>query len=267
MRLSSTCRFASAVRCCATLALGGALLTFGSTALAQSGRYAPLDQLPDWSGWWTTDVPYVEEWLANPPPLKPGLLQQVRLARSRDTDPDPLRYCRPTQFTGSSGGFIGAVEFLFTPGRVTLTEEGGLVRRIYTDGTPLPKDVDPTNTGTSVGHWEGQTLVVETTGIKPTAPYPERFQGSMPIGNGVRITERIALRDKDTLQWEVVTEAPEVLTAPDRRTSVYHRSAKKLANEISLCAEYDRSIDPATGKQRFDLTPPADLPPPPPPRR
>jgi hypothetical protein len=261
-------RLARAALCCGALVLGGAALPF-SSALAQSGdgRYAALDRLPDWSGWWTTDVPYVEEWLANPPPLKPGLLQQVRVARSQDTDPDPLRYCRPTQFTGSSGGFIGAVEFLFTPGRVTLTEEGGLVRRIYTDGTPLPQNVDFTNTGTSVGHWEGQTLVVETIGIKPSAPYPERFQGSMPIGKSVRITERIALADKDTLQWEVVTEAPEVLTAPDRRTSLYHRSAKKLANEISLCADYDRSIDPATGKQRFDLTPPADLPPPPPPRR
>jgi hypothetical protein len=250
---------ARAALCCAALALGG-------TALAQTGggRYAALDQLPDWSGWWTTDVPFVEDWLANPPSLKAGLLQRVRVARSQDTDPDPLRYCRPPQFAGSSGGFIGAVEFLFTPGRVTLTEEGGLIRRIYTDGTPLPKSVEPTNTGTSVGRWEGQTLVVETIGINPAAAYPAVFQGSMPIGNGVRITERISLTDKDTLQFEVVTEAPDVLTAPDRRTAVYRRSAKKLANEITLCAEHDRSIEPTTGKQRFDLTPPADLPPPPP---
>lgn len=247
--------------CSAALALA-----FGSPALAQTGggRYAALDRLPDWSGWWITEVPFVEAWLASPPQLKPGLLQQVRAARSRDTDPDPLRYCRPPQFTGSSGGFIGALELLFTPGRVTLTEEGGLVRRIYTDGTPLPKDVEPTNTGTSIGHWEGETLVVETTGINPAAVYPSVFQGSMRIGKGARIVERISLTDKDTLQFDVITEAPDLLTAPDRRTTVYHRSAKKLANEISLCADFDRSIDPATGKQRFDLTPPADLPPPPP---
>lgn len=257
-RVAPRTALAHAALCCAALALG-------SAAMAQTGggRYAALDQLPDWSGWWTSDVPYVEEWLANPPPLKPGLLQRVRVARSQDTDPDPLRYCRPRQFTGSSGGFIGALEFLFTPGRVTLTDEAGLIRRIYTDGTPLPKSVDPTNTGTSVGHWEGQTLVVETIGINPAAAYPERFQGSMPMGNGVRITERMTLTGKDTLQIEVVTEAPDVLTAPDRRTAVFHRGAKKLANEISLCADHDRSIDPATGKQRFDLTPPADLPPPP----
>jgi hypothetical protein len=266
IRVASRSALVRAVLCCAVLGVGGGAPPFGGAAHAQTGggRYAALDQLPDWSGWWITEVPYVEAWLANPPPLKPGLLQQVRAARSQDLDPDPLRYCRPPQFVGSSGGFIGALELLFTPGRVTLTEEGGLVRRIYTDGTPLPTNVEPTNTGTSVGHWEGQTLVVQTIGINPAAAYPERFQGSMPIGNGVRITERIALEDKDTLEFEVVTEAPDVLTAPDRRTAVYHRSAKKLANEISLCADHDRSIDPATGKQRFDLTPPADLPPPPP---
>ncbi|HZF28145.1 MAG TPA: hypothetical protein VE907_03440 [Gammaproteobacteria bacterium] len=249
----------------ARAALGSAALALGGAALAQTGggAYAALDKLPDWSGWWTTDLPFVEAWLASPPPLKPGLLRQVRAARGQDTDPDPLRYCRPPQFAGSSGGFIGAVEFLFTPGRVTLTEEGGLIRRIYTDGTPLPKLVEPTNTGTSVGRWEGQTLVVETIGINPFAAYPAVFQGSMPIGKGVRITERISQKDTNTLQFEVVTEAPDVLTAPDRRTAVYRRSAKRLANEITLCADHDRSIDPATGKQRFDLTPPADLPPPP----
>jgi hypothetical protein len=37
-----------------------------------------------------------------------------------------------------------------------------------------------------------------------------------------------------------------------------------MANEITWCTEYDRSIEPGSGKQRFDLTPPADLPPPPP---
>jgi len=79
----------------------------------------------------------------------------------------------------------------------------------------------------------------------------------------VRITERIFLKDSGTLQLDIVTVAPDVLTEPDRRTRVYSRLPKTAASEITFCTEYDRSIEPGSGKQRFDLTPPADLPPPP----
>jgi hypothetical protein len=196
--------------------------------------------------------------------MKPADWARFREVRRDDTDPDPARYCRPVQFVGFSGGFAEAVEFLFTPGRVTLTNEMGLIRRIYTDGTPLPKVASATNTGFSVGHWEGQTLVVETVGINPEARYPLPTQGARPIGKNAKIRERITLQDRNTLRFEVVTVAPELFTAPDARVRIYTRVPnKKTAEEITFCSERDRSIDPTTGKQRFDMTPPPDLPPPP----
>jgi hypothetical protein len=88
--------------------------------------------------------------------------------------------------------------------------------------------------------------------------------GAVPIGANVRISERISLTDPNTLQFDIVTVAPDVLTEPDRRTRVYSRLPKTVANEITFCADDDRSIDPVSGKVRFDMTPPADLPPPPP---
>ena len=205
-------------------------------------------------------MPLPDEWRRNPPPLKP----EVVAARDAGPDLDLRRYCRPLQFTGSSGGFVEAVEFLFTPGRVTLTNEMGLVRRIYTDGRALPMDFVATNTGTSVGRWEGQTLVVYTAGINPQALYPGTQPDAVPIGENARISERIFLTDANTLQFEIVTTAPDILTEPDRRTRVYSRLAKTTANEVTFCADDDRSIDPTSGKQRFDMTPPPDLPPPPP---
>ena len=132
-----------------------------------------------------------------------------------------------------------------------------------TDGRPMPPDPAPTNTGLSVGRWEGETLVVETTAINPRALYPARQQGAVPIGDNVRITERIFLKDPNRLQLDVTTVAPDVLTQPDRRTRLYSRLAKTTPTEITFCTEYDRSIDPATGEQRFDMTPPPDLAPPP----
>jgi hypothetical protein len=122
----------------------------------------------------------------------------------------------------------------------------------------MPAAIDPTNTGVSIGRWEGQTLVAETRGINPLALY-----GGVPIGKNVRITERISLKDPGALQIDVVTDAPDVFTQPDRRTRLYTRVAKMMPSDITFCTEYDRSIEPGSGKQRFDLTPPADLPPPP----
>ena len=88
--------------------------------------------LPDWSGLWGHGSPLPDEWRRNPPPLKPEVAaaQAAGAAGATDGDAVLLRYCRPLQFTGSSGGFTEAVEFLFTPGRVTLTNEMGLIRRI-----------------------------------------------------------------------------------------------------------------------------------------
>ena len=75
--------------------------------------------------------------------------------------------------------------------------------------------------------------------------------------------ERIFLDEQDNLVFDVVVDAPELFTAPDRRRLPFVRSGQIAAREVSFCAEFDRAIDPATGLQRFDLTPPADLPPPP----
>jgi hypothetical protein len=222
---------------------------------------------PDWSGWWGNDSSVMADWEKSPPPLRPGDLARFRGARAADSSPDPGRFCRPPQFTGYSGGLSEALEFLFTPGRVTLTNEAGLIRRIYTDGRPLPKNPGSTNTGTSVGHWEGQTLVVETVGINPGALYPlHTTHAAMKIGKNVKITERISLLDANSLQFEIETVAPDLFTAIDKRKRVYNRLPNKTAaSEVSYCLDYDRSIDPKTGKQRFDLTPPPDLAPPPPP--
>jgi len=226
---------------------------------------ATQQALPDWSGWWGLDNPYnLEISRFQPPPLRPADLAKLRTAPARDVEADPLRYCRPRQFAGYSGGFAESVEFLFTPGRVTLTNESGLIRRIYVDGRTLTTEPEETNTGTSVGHWEGETLVVETVGINPEARYPESaYPGSIPIGKRVRITERIALKGADTLEFDIETIAPELFTAADRRKRIYVRVPKQFAREVNFCVEFDRSFDPTTRTQRFDMTPPVDLPPPP----
>jgi hypothetical protein len=225
--------------------------------------YASMQALPRFEGWWNLGEPGIAEYLRIPPPMRAEDWARMRAVATQDLDPDPARWCKPAQFAGFSGGFVDSIEFLFTPGRITLTTEGGLVRRIYTDGRSLPQDIEDSHTGTSVGHWEGTTLVVETAGIDPKNKFAP-LAGAPAIGKNVRVTERISLKDENTLEFDITVVAPDLFTRPDRRKRIYTRTPKQAAREISFCVDYDRSIDPSTGQQRFDLTPPADLPPPPP---
>ncbi len=253
----------SGAACIAQSSSPGSTAPPGSTAAGST--YASLAELPDWSGWWLADAARTteEEFASEPPPFTPEAAAE-REASLAAAEPVPMAYCRPREFTGQSGGFTEALEILFTPGRVTLTTERGLLRRVYTDGRPMPPNPDYTNTGTSIGRWEGDTLVIETTGIDPGIYYPERAAGGVPFGAGVVIRERVYLVDDDTLRFDVETVAPAIFSEPDRRSQLYSRLAKTMANEISWCREDDRSLDPATGRQRFDMTPPPGLPPPPP---
>jgi hypothetical protein len=248
---------------CAWLAAGVPAQTPSGSLPGTS--YASLADLPDFSGWWLGDAARTteQEFSNQPPPFKP----EAARARSATLAVDtlvPLAYCRPREFTGQSGGFTEAMELLFTPGRVTLTTERGLLRRIYTDGRAMPEILEYTNTGTSIGHWEGATLVIETAGIDPGVHFPDRSAGGIPLGNNVVIHERIYLVDDDRLRFDVEILAPDIFTGPYNSSQLFRRLTKTMANEISWCSESDRSLDPITGEQRFDTTPPAGLPPPPP---
>lgn len=249
----------------------GAQQSDKASPAAPGTTYESLSALPDWSGAWGALVrpttPVTDMLLKEPSPLKPAPLEQMRATRkATDAGVDPgldsADYCRPFAYGGLTAGLEARIEFLFTPGRVTITTEAGLVRRIFTDGRKLPDEVEESNAGTSVGHWEGKTLVVETAGLNPNADiFGTRVAPS--IGKNAKTTERISLRDDGVLEFDTTLEAPEVLSKPLQFTMTYQRLGDLPMGEYTACPSYDRAIDPNTGKQRFDLTPPADLPPPP----
>ena len=104
---------------------------------------------------------------------------------------------------------IYPVEFIQTPKQVTIISEAfSEVRRVYMN-KPQEKleDVAPGYYGRSVGHWEGDTLVVDTIGLKPTiAGYRE-----MPHSPQMHITERIRLVAPDYLHDQITIDDPVVL--------------------------------------------------------
>lgn len=163
------------------------------------------------------------------PPLKPEYMRawearqaEIAAANARG---EPLAtaatFCLPQgvpAMMGGGGPF--PTEILLSPGQVTVIQEAyNQVRRIYLDKPQLPiEDVEPGFYGRSVGRWEGDTLVVDTIGIKESVRYRD-----VPHSANMRITERIYRPQPDVLWDEVTIEDPEVLTEPWAFTFVLRR--------------------------------------------
>jgi hypothetical protein len=104
------------------------------------------------------------------------------------------------------------IQFLITPEEVIIINAYNETRHIYTDGRPMPSldDLWPTVTGTSIGHWEGDTLVIETIQVTNPNHY---FHGAPPLSEEARYVERIRM-DGDMLTAEVTVTDPVTLTGP-----------------------------------------------------
>jgi len=244
-------------------------LMIAFTALA-AHAYATTP-LPDWTGSWRRDNPELPftYLLRTHAPMNSATAAKILAIKTALATPGvdlsaPGAYCQPFRFVGDNGGLLDTFEFLFTPGRITLINELGLVRRMFTDGRALPANPTPSDAGSSVGHWEGQTLVVATTGLNPHAKFPvEEFAGAPELGDAARTTERFHLISTDLMQIDTILTAPALMTKQYQTSFTYRRDRRHVPAGFNYCAANDRSIDPITGKQRLDLTPPPDLPPPP----
>jgi hypothetical protein len=99
-----------------------------------------------------------------------------------------------------------------------LTEFPLAVRRIPTDGSPLPEDPDVSFSGTSAGRWEGDTLVVETiaidTRMRNISVGRSGDRNAWTHSDQERVIERFSRPSKNFLTYQVTVHDPVVLTQP-----------------------------------------------------
>jgi hypothetical protein len=151
------------------------------------------------------------------------------------------------------------IEFLMTPGKVTMVIEAYTqVRHIFTDGRELPTDPDPLFFGTSVGHWDGDTLVVESVGFSELV----QIAAGLPHSDQMRITERISLIDEDRMQIETTITDPVALTEPYTTNATLARHRDWTIAEY-ICQENNRNFVDSSGESGIILDNPGGLPPPP----
>jgi hypothetical protein len=138
--------------------------------------------------------------------------ESVRQQRVQDFRKDsPLAQCRPVSIPFLN--FRGLSRIVQTPGLIVILYESpnSPHRIIFTDGRELPKEMNPTWLGYSVGHWEQDTLVVNSAGFNDRGWLDV---GGLPQTESLKRTERYRRLDLGHLQLEVTFDDPKTFARP-----------------------------------------------------
>ncbi len=283
----------------AVLVLAGTCTAAHAIAAAES-RADAFARLPNWTGQWQivgiTPDPTggVEESLDEvlkamsawgPPPYRPeakpifdAIAAQVHEASAATVKTGVFQgLSRQTCTFGFPAVMIHSplmFEFLTTPEETAMIFSGREMRHVYTDGRahPAPQDLWPTFWGDSIGHWEGQTLVIDTIAVStpPDGAFPPAVAAFGGVTNSdfalvailtprTRFVERIRMLDKDHLEDQMTIIDSSIFTKPWKLTRQFSRvkGLNRMVHED--CEGEDRN--PIINGQ-YTLAPP---PPPPPP--
>ena len=205
----------------------------GAQAAGQAAGGAPLATFRDIGSGLKEGLP-LQPWAAD--------LKKRRMEENSKENPDA--HCLP----------MGLMQFhmhpqprkiIQTPGLILIIyEANGGLRQIFTDGRALPRDPEPWWYGYSVGKWEGDTLVVETTGLRDGGWLD--INGS-PQTDAAKITERFRRVNFGTLDIQVTIDDPKAYTKPFT-VSVTQRLAPDGELIEFICNENDDSPKHMVGK-------------------
>lgn len=186
--------------------------------------------LPDWSGvWFPHEGPLFDPTAFDQPGNKGKEAHDIRqyppynaeweakyvkkLEENKQGVPtDPVASCLP----GGMPRVVSApfpLEFVIQPRRVTILSEAEQARRIYADGSnhPSADELDPSYMGHSIGHWEGDTLVVDTVGIRSESVYDVT---AAPHSDKVHVVERIRRISPTQIENVLTIHDPVAFTKP-----------------------------------------------------
>ena len=148
-------------------------------------------------------------------PMTPWGLEQFKANRPAHGDHqvedsnDPTNKCFPP---GTPRAYVTPypMEMVQTSTRLAMLFEYDInYRLVYLDGRGHPKDLDPTWMGHAIGKWEGDTLVVHTTGFNGKS-WLDRV--GHPYSEELELTERIRRVDNETLQVDMTFHDPKTYT-------------------------------------------------------
>ena len=217
----------------------------GKPDLSAPAPKAP-DGKPDLSGVWQAEGQTYFFDLASG--LKPGDVsmqpsaQQLQAKRvARDHQDDPLARCLPHGVPRINTNGIFPYKIIQTPQVVIiLYEQLNLFRQVFLDGRRLVKDPNPAWLGYSTGHWDGDTLVVETSGFNDKT-WLDTTMGH-PASDALHVIERFHRKNFGTLEVQATIDDPKTYTKP--WTTTIQKADLQLETDIMefICNENEKDL-------------------------
>ena len=241
--------------------LGALLLFMTSSCFAQTE-----DALPDlFTGTWAVNYGPGSGYVTAPELTEAGMAQVTEYRRRQTAGelPDSGEgiNCVPNGMPEIMASPLFLLEFYYTPEKIVAYQEAyGMVRWIYTDGRDIPGDAIPAYMGYSTGHWDGDTLVVNTGsiyhGTRMSIPAPDG-EGRVPINHSeaLRLVEHMRLLDDDTLEIRTSIDDPAIFSKPGEMVYTYvrHQGQEWEVSEF-VCVQNNRAYLDEEGRQHQVLT-------------
>jgi hypothetical protein len=144
-------------------------------------------------------------------PFQPWAVDLKKARSAQNNKDDPQTRCLPRgALRVLTDGLLKKI--VQAPGLVViLSERNASYRQIFTDGRPLPGDPNPSWNGYSSGKWDGDTLVVETTGFRDDSWLDA---GGTPLTAAAKMTEKFRRVNFGKLEIEVTVDDPKAYTRP-----------------------------------------------------
>jgi len=150
------------------------------------------------------------------------MISKTRVAGSSQYD--PVAKCLPPGMPAMMSMAYG-MEVMQNKDKITFFSElNDALRRVYLDGRKPAQKVldDPTYAGYSMGHWEGDTLVVETVALRDDT----FIEGFTPHSDAMTVQERIKLLEPGLLEDHITVTDPKALTKPWETVKKYRKSTR-----------------------------------------
>jgi hypothetical protein len=214
-----------------------AALSLSLPLVLLDGYSAAADE-PDFSGVWQAYASVPQSGPGDPTALSDEgtALVDAFFAQFGDHYVEPGAYCVPPGMPSTMTSMVSyPIEIIHSQNRITMLAELDMqIRRIYMDGRGFPENYPTSRMGYSIGHWEGETLVIET------ALLGEYLMRSWPRTEDTKIVERVYRADRrnvdverngfppesesnDLLIFELTVTDPALYEDPQRITMYYQR--------------------------------------------
>ncbi len=175
---------------------------------------------------------------SNLPPYRPELVAKVKDLAEHQSKMDPAFYCAPKGFprVGPPTEIVASAKTIAFLYDTVNSSEQNAFRVISVDGRPHDVTLNPSYYGDSIGHWEGNTLVIDVTNFVDDTWLS---QNGTIHSDAMHVVEKLT-REGNVINWEISIEDPKVFTRPwVYSRHLIHGLASGHALEEAPCVEHD----------------------------